>query len=79
MPEIDINQETFEKWKALTGKSEGYVAIVDGDLVEYGHNFPYIAVNASELRSQRGDEAVLSIFDASTGTSTPPTESDEAI
>ena len=65
-----INEEAYRKWKTVTGGAR-YVAFVDGDEVDRGQNFSTVSTNASELRAQRGPGAVLSIFDNSSGASTP--------
>ena len=63
--ELTENQKAFNAWlKTPQADKPQFVAFVDGDVVEKGNNFPNVAINASQLKTQRGTGAQLDIFDS---------------
>lgn len=70
---VDVNKSAFAKWKAntLSNLRARFVAFIDGDDVEQGNDFTTVAINASELASQRGNGANIAVYDAKSGKQTP--------
>jgi len=64
--------EIYGRWLAnQAGGKPRFIAFVDGDPVEQGDDYNLVAVNAIELRSQRGSGAELVIFDSDSGNPIP--------
>lgn len=64
---LSSNDKAYERWKANGGKGQ-FIAIIDGDDVTEGSDFKKVALDASELASQRGKNAKITIYDSSSDT-----------
>lgn len=72
MAERDNNERAFQKYLDAVKDPPKFVAFVDGDPVESGNDFSVVALNSAQLRDQRGQDAVLTIFSVPDGAVTPP-------